>query len=247
MNREGRIELKALLDNRFAPITFRFGFVECPFHRFADAFASWQKELDVKFGTTTEMAHFSAPLSAALLRLDPLTTPLDRYLLVETQSEWTAIFSNGLRVNDVFSPVSYLAKVLGCRGLEISCTPDRSAVPRKDIVRPYGATTFSLYGPQKTDWLNGIRRISAYNEGDHWVFEAEGEIQPYEKAENYQKRKIVDRFTPELLEAYCRALGIDPFEEEFYRSSCLLARTTKRASPPGPAMSITEARSHLYI
>jgi len=239
--------LKALFDNQFAPITFRFGFVECPFPRFADAFVSWHRGLDIKFGTTTEMTHFNSPLVEALSRLEPLTTPLDRYLLVETRSEWSAIFSNGLRVNDVFSPVSYLAEALRCRGLEISCTPDRSAVPSEDIIRPYGATMFSLYGAQKTDWLNRIRRISAYNEGDHWVFQAKGEIQPYERVEHYQKRKIADRFTPELLESYCRALSIEPFEEKFYGSRCLLAETTKRAAPPGPAMSIAEARSHLYL
>jgi hypothetical protein len=106
---------------------------------------------------------------------------------------------------------------------------------------------FSLYGPQKTDWLNRIRSISARNEGDHWVFESEGEIQPYEKAEHYEKRKTVERFTPELLESYCRALGIEPFDENFYGSSCLLVETTKRAAPPGPAMSIAEARPHLYL
>jgi hypothetical protein len=244
---EDRVKLRSLLDNKLAPITFRFGFVECPFLQFADAFVSWQRKLDATFGTHTEVTHFNAPLAAALLRLEPLTTPLDRYLLAETRSEWSAIFSNGLRVNDVFSPVSYLAEVLRCRGLEIACTPDRSVVRRKDIIQPYGATMFSLYGPQKTDWLNRIRRISAYNEGDHWVFQAEGEIQSYEQAEHYQKRRIVDRFTPELLESYCGALGIEPFEEKFYGSSCLLAETIKRAAPLGPAMSIAEARSHLYL
>jgi hypothetical protein len=193
------------------------------------------------------MTYLEAPLAQALSRLEPLTTPANKDLLTQTHSDWTAIFSNGLRVNDVSSAVGHLPQVLQCRGLEISCTPDRSAVPRKDIIRPYGATTFSLYGPEKTDWLNRTRRISSYNEGDHWVFEAAGEIQHYEKTEHYQKRKIVDRFTPELLESYCGALGIEPFNENFYASSCLLAQTTKRAASPGPVMSISEARSHLYL
>lgn len=242
------MELKALLDNRFAPITFRFGFVDCPFPRFSDAFVSWRKKLDAKFGTHAEMTHFSAPLDVALLRLEPLTDPQDRYLLAETRSDWSAIFANGLRINDVFSPVSYLAEVLGCRGLEVSCTPDRSAVPTKDIIRPYGATTFSLYGPQKTDWLNRIRRISAHNEGDHWVFQAEGEIQPYERVEQYKKRKIADRFTPVMLESYCGALGIELFNPGFYGERCLLEYTTRRAaSAQGPIMSVAEARSHVHI
>ena len=32
-----------------------------------------------------------------------------------------------------------------------------------------------------------------------WEFVALGEVQPYEQTENYRKRKIVDRFTPEML------------------------------------------------
>jgi hypothetical protein len=39
----------ALLDNAYAPITFSYGFVECPFARLSDVFVSWRKEIDVKF------------------------------------------------------------------------------------------------------------------------------------------------------------------------------------------------------
>jgi hypothetical protein len=102
---------------------------------------------------------FSAPLPAALLRLEPLTTPQDRYVLIETHSSWTAIFSNGLRVNDVGSPVAHLPTILKCRGLEISCVPDRSDRHAKDGLQIYGAVVFTLYGSEKTDWLNRIRHV----------------------------------------------------------------------------------------
>lgn len=77
-------------------------------------------------------------MSDALLQLEPLTTPLDRYLLIETRSGWSAVFSNGLRVNDVSSPVSYLRIVLKCRGLEVIYVPDRSGTTVKDALRVYG-------------------------------------------------------------------------------------------------------------
>src|SRR6266446_7908132 len=76
------------------------------------------------------------PLETALLSLQPLTTPLDRYLLVETKSNWTAIFANGLRVNDVFSPVSHRPLRLNCRGLEVGYAMElriRAARTTKDI------------------------------------------------------------------------------------------------------------------
>jgi hypothetical protein len=58
--------MKALLDNRFAPITFTWGFVERPFAQFSAAFIRWQNELDTKFDSRTERKNFRAPLSESL-------------------------------------------------------------------------------------------------------------------------------------------------------------------------------------
>ncbi len=240
------VRMKALLENTFAPITFQFGFVECPFDEFSQAFTTWQAEIDSTFGTRTAQQRFAAPLSDALSSLEPLTTPLDRYLLIETRSRWTAVFANGLRVNDVSSPVSYLPTLLGCRGLEVAVIPDRSGKNAKDALQVYGAVAFGLYGSEKTDWLNRIRRVAVTNDVTGWEFGAKGEIQPYEKTETYREQKVVDRFTVEMLESYCGALGIVVFDESFYGGQCLVSQI-KRTTPPGPTMSISEARSHLYL
>jgi hypothetical protein len=238
--------MKALLEHKFAPTTFHVGFVECPFDEFSRAFTGWQKGSDEKFGTRTETSRVNASLPDALLKLEPLTTPLDRYLLIETRSCWTAVFSNGLRANDVFSPVSYLPTLLGCRGLEVASVPDRSRNGVKDGLQIYGAVGFGLYGPKKTDWLNRIRHVAVTNDVTGWEFSANGEIQPYENTDNYRKRNVVDRFTVEMLESYCAALGIEVFEASFYGGQCLVSHT-KRTTSPGPMMSISEARSHLYL
>jgi hypothetical protein len=237
---------KALLDNAYAPITFSFGFIQSPFDKFSEAFTSWQKEICSEFSVGIEFTHFSAPLIEALLRLEPLRTLADRYLLIETRSNWTAIFSNGLRVNDVVSPVSYLSEVLKCQGLTVNSVPDRSRRAGKDGLQIYGAVTFTLYGSEKTDWLNRIRHVGVTKDVDCWEFAAQGEIQPYEKLERYQERKLVDRFTVEMLDSYCASLGIRLFDANFYGGQCLLA-LAKRAKNPGTSMSIAEARSHLYL
>jgi hypothetical protein len=236
----------ALLNNTCAPTTFSFGFVRSPIAQFSEAFISWQQEIFSKSAAEIEFTPFSAPLPAALLRLEPLTSPQGRYLLVETQSNWSAIFSNGLRANDVFSPVSYLSEVLKCCGLLVNSTPDRSHRAGKDGLQIYGAVTFTLYGPEKTDWLNRIRHVGVTKDVGGWEFAAEGEVQAYERTESYQKRELVDRFSVEMLESYCKALGIELFNANFYGGQCLLSHS-KRATPVGPAMSISEARSHLYL
>jgi hypothetical protein len=165
--------MKYLLNNEFAPITFTFGFVESPFARFSEEFLRWQNQLDQKFGTQSERKIFSEPLAKSLSTLSPLTTPADRYLLTETKSAWSAIFANGLRVNDVYSPVTFLATVLKCRGLQIRAIPDRSKNAADDEVQIYGAIDVSLYGPDPTDWLNRIRTISVANDVGGWKFNSQ--------------------------------------------------------------------------
>lgn len=238
-------KMKALLENEFAPVTWTCGFVECSFPEFSAMFTRWQQEIDTKFGTHTTVHRFHGSLPGALVRLEPLTTPLDRYLLIETRSNWSAIFANGLSVNDLHSPVSCLPTVLRCRGLEVACVPDRSNMRAKDALQIYGAVTFGLYGPEETDWLNRIRHVGVANDVGGWEFTAGGEIQSYERTEDYGARKVVDRFTPQMLESYCSALGIRLFDGDFYGGECLVSRVKRTRL--GPTMSIAEARAHLYL
>ena len=132
--------------------------------------------------------------------------------------------------------------------LEVFCVPDRSKNYPKDALQVYGAVVFTLYGPEHDDWTNRIRHIAVTNDVSGWEFTAQGDVQPYEQTENYRKRKIADRFMPDMLESYCAALGIDLFNPRFYGQQSLLGHTTGRtASAQGPTMSIAEARSHVHI
>jgi len=239
--------MHSLLNTDFAPVTFRFGFIETSFAILCDAFTEWQKNLDEKFGLFTEFNSFVGPLASAFSTLEPLTTPLDRYLLVETRSDWTAIFANGLRGNDVASPVSYLPSVLKCRGLEVGHAPDLSHTDRKTGIRRWGHTLFALYGPEKTDWLNRIRSLRVWNDAEGWEFSSEGEVQFFEEPEQYKSQKIRERFSPAMLERYCKALGIELNDEEFYGPRSCSVRITGRKAAGNLSMSISEARSTLDL
>jgi hypothetical protein len=137
---------------------------------------------------------------------------------------------------------------LGCRGLEIACVPDRSGCAGKDGIQIYGAVKFALYGPDNTDWFNRIRSIALTNDVSGWEFVAQGEVQTYEQTENYERPRMIDRFTPDMLESYCAAIGIELFNPDFYGKQNLLQHATKRAArAAGPVMSIAEARLNLHI
>jgi hypothetical protein len=89
--------------------------------------------------------------------------------------------------------------------------------------------------------------VSVRNDVSGWEFVAEGAVQLFEQVEKYREPKVVDRFTPEMLESYCDALGIELFDPTFYGGSSLLSQNTKRLAQRGLTMSIAEARSHLYL
>ena len=240
--------IRPLLNNEFAPVTFKLGFIETQFSSLCDAFKKWFEKIDAKFpGLQTDFTPLSAPLDTAILSLEPLTTPLDRYLLVETKSNWTAIFANGLRVSDVASPASYLPTVLNCRGLHVGHQPDFSKSKRKDLIRKWGSTLFTLYGPNETDWLNRIRHLHVSNDVGGWTFDESGEPQPFEEAEAYSRRRIRDRFTFEMLERYCKALGIELNEDEFYGPRSCAVRITGQKHRGDLALSIAEAKSHVDL
>src|SRR5260370_18783117 len=121
--------------------------MEISFSEYCKAFTSWWKRLEIDFKTFS----FEADLKEAMLRLEPLQNPQNRYLITETRSRWTAIFSNSRLGSDVTSGVSHLCKVLGCHGVEIQCSPSLTKREVNKIsILIYAATSFTLVGPPAT-------------------------------------------------------------------------------------------------
>src|SRR5262249_10075236 len=78
---------------------------------------------------------------------------------------------------------------------------------------------------------NHERTLQVVNDGGQWRFEAYGSVLPFEQPERYKVRPIRKRFTPEMLEAYCSALGIRLFDERFYGPRCALFHSTQQLPP----------------
>jgi hypothetical protein len=235
--------MEALLNNERAPVTFGGGFIEIPFSEYCNAFASWWKQLGIDFETFS----FEAGLKEAMLRLEPLQTPQNRYLVTETRSRWTAIFSNSRGGSDVTSAVSHLCRVLSCRGVTIQCSPSLTKREgNKTAIVSYPATSFTLDGPHGTEWLNEIRHVSTRKDGGPWKFFQRGEVQPFEQVEHYENKHLRDRFTPEMLESYCAALGIVAFDATFYGPRSFLLHQLKKFPSTSPKVTFQEAQAKLY-
>ena len=183
----------------------------------------------------------------ALLRLEPLITPPRRELLVKTKSSWTAYFDNGTNGGDPTGPIGYLAQRLKCRGLAVRCVPHTLRDESSDAKGTYGSMQFGLFAPEPREWLNYERAITAANDGGKWVFITTGTIQPYETPERYNAKRIRDRFTDEMLEDYCRALGIELFDPDFYGPEGLLVEVLDPLPPRHVPLSLAEARLRIGL
>lgn len=233
----------SLLENRFAPITFACAFIEAPMSLACETIVKWRQGHQI--GVKEES--IEAPLSIALHFLEPLTTLRRRELLVSTASSWTAYFDNSARGGDPSGTASQLALVMKCRSLCVQCVPDTLLSDGQGAVGTFGAVTFELFAPEQREWLNYERAVAVVNDGGHWTFREEGKPLPFERIERYRAKKIKDRFTPELLEEYCMALGIRLFSEDFYGPQAVLVTITDPLPEGHKAISLNEARLSLGL
>lgn len=195
-----------LLSNKFSPITDEIGFVEAE----PEAVRDWlvARASDDITGTRTGFSTLRTALSALL----PLVYWPCRFLVVPTRSSWCAYFDNTTTGTDTSGVVGALSEALGTRAVRAVAVPNTIHGRRGR----YGATIFTLYGPERREWLNVVRNVYAMNDGGRWDFEASGEQQPFEKSDAYLARRIRDRFTRDMLRDYLHALGIDVARNEFY-------------------------------
>lgn len=241
-------EMKGLLlDERWAPVTSEMGFLEAGAEHAARAFGAWQASLEDSRGTSVQVRPVSGPLEQALSALLPLTdAERRRYLFMPTRSPWTAYLDNDWRGTDAASAMSVMARTLGCRGMRVVAVPHTL---RKDKGR-YGAVMLAVYGPHQTHWLNHLRTLHAANDGGRWVFGQSGEPFPFEKLEQYQARRVRDRFTFDMLKQYLGHLGLRPFEEDFFLpegSPAWLVEKTGPVYPTQKEFTLAQVREDLGL
>jgi hypothetical protein len=238
-------EMKGLLlDDRWAPVTSDMGFLEWDAERAARAYAEWQAGLLAPRGGAVETRPVAGSLEQVLSALLPLISgEKPRCLFIPTRSAWTAYIDNGWRGTDVGGPMRYMSRTLGCRGMRVGAVPHTL---RKDKGR-YGIVVLEVYGPRQTNWLNYLRSLYVANDGGRWVFGQSGEPFPFEKVEQYQARRVRDRFTFDMLKEYLRHLGLSPFDEDFYLPEGAPAWLVEKTGPffaANKEYTLAQAREH---
>lgn len=236
--------MKFLLDNQYAPTTFCWGFVEAPFESATSVFESWSASTFGRYGIAFETVRYKGTLAVLLDKLYPVTGPANREMLMETKLEWTAYFDNMWNGGDPVSRVGQMCDMLKCRGVAVTCCPHRNLEGGRGV---FGAVQFQLFAPHETDFINHLRYVGVTSDGDEWEFSATGSVQPYEETLEYGAHRVRDRFTPEMLERYCKVLGIDLFNPDFYGPNAMMIVNKTPLRPGSPCLSREEAISKLGL
>lgn len=237
--------MKFLLQNKFAPTTLGFGFLQCDWDQAKHSFELWLSQL----GRLLDVGSLQGSLDSMLQMLEPLRPSKDKDLLTRTKNKWVAYFGNGAFGSDADPVISHLATRIRCVGVTFKCIPDRRKARLMHHAREsYGSVCLQIFGPEEKNYSNSVRTICAARDGARWVFENRGEMQPFEDPSFYGMAKIADRFPPELLDRYLQALGIDAFDEQFYeQDGLLLTRDTRDYHNPKVLKPYTFAEIQLKM
>lgn len=222
-----------------APITWSVGFLNLPCEEAGDALASWRRR-NLEPGEELTVTALDLGWPEAASRLAPLTTiRYPRELVVQTADPaWSAYLTCSANGTDAVSAMSYLAGAEKVHALSIACIQDQSRSGG-----PWGAVQFELYGPIETDFMNYVRTIGVVNDEGRWRFDTGGTPQAFEEPEQYTARLVRNRFTPEMLDRYCREFGLRVFDTDFFDTGTAVLHEQSFPVPPGESvLSLDEAR-----
>lgn len=220
-----------LLEDRWAPVTSAMGFLEMEAEQAARACAAWQEEQVAPRGMRLRVRSVPGSLEQVLSALLPLSEPeVLRRLFLPTRGPWTGYVDNGALGTDAAGPMSHLALSLGRRSLNVVAVPHSYRWGKG----AYGAVVLDMFGPSQPGGHNSLRALSARHFGSRWVFEESGTPFPFERREQYARKRERDRFTLDLLREYLGHLGLAPFEEDFYLPGGAPAWLVERTGPVLP-------------
>jgi hypothetical protein len=123
------------------------------------------------------------------------------YLLVQTAAPgWIAVW-----------PAAH-GGFQGFRSITVIAATDvRGSATRNE---KYGSLQIAEYNPadRSSEWGVWVARDG----GSRWSFGRLGPVQPFEDLEAYERHLVRERFTGQMLVDYCSALGLRPFDDDFY-------------------------------
>lgn len=236
-------EAGQLFGGRWLPVTTHLTFLEGSVEDLVECFLGFRgpRVLELTGGHPLRVRPVTGDLEGLLEKLEPLDLESGprRYLFIPCAAPtapgvpWTCLLDNNWRGTDrgIASPFTFR----GFRSVSISsspCTWDRAT--NRGF---YGIQEFGMYWADPEHGYQGISGrsvgIAQFETIRKWDFVDHGEPLPFEDLQRYTARRVRDRFDQQLLVRYAAAVGLRPFDEDFYapdRSAVIVEHT----EPPRP-------------
>lgn len=235
---------------RYRPVVDSVGFIQAPIAETVAALDTWAKEIGALKGVGAPIVTNPGRGIESLEAIAPVTlNDSRRKLLIQTVNpEWTAFFSSDRQGADS-GHTAFMAGRLNTRAVYVSCHPHTVPTEPRTPNSPagwqasVGLTVYSKAEAEPGSWFDVVRDIQLHRDSSRWRLHQSGAVQPFERPEEYNNRKVADRFPPELLDEYCQAMGLRVFDSEFFNGPALLV-----TSPPTfqTTWSVSFEEAHKY-
>ena len=205
---------------KYAPVTTEFSVISTTLDAVLDHWVGWQR------GIWEQFNGWKVPLitveGSFIDKLDALL-PLDSQarLLVETADGQLAVFCNFSQTNGS-TDARYLATEFKLTETRVVLCKDgkNGKIESGDSVQ-FCVTDYAA--PVVDGWHPAGRYVAAHKES-RWEWDEFGPPYPFEDLEAYKAKRIKDRLTPEMVEAYCNHLGIALFDPDYYCGKAVITR-----------------------
>ncbi len=234
----------ALLGNRFAPATFKFGFLRADLEQAIHHYVRWQHAIL----RMVSKKSVTGPLDVKLEQILPLQEFGERMLFSATQSDWLAIFDNGVVSGTANNVVAILSEKMRTSGLAITDIPNtftQSGTPFDRGV--WGAVAMSAYDRLDSgEW--GLRRaISLRNDVSGWKFQQIGAPWDFEDIRRYNLKPKKNRLDSDLLASYFGHFGIRIYDKSFYDGPGIATYSRFPLNPKAKTFELGELQKKMRI
>src|SRR5262249_36881793 len=112
--------------------------------------------------------------------------------------------------------MTILTDRLQCEGLVLRCANDQRMYSSRDQEDHLTHLGFEFFRPGPEPSVGPSRAVSLYQYYGKSKFTAGGPPLPAEELSRYDTVPTKDRLTLDLIDSYCRPLGLAPLEPDFY-------------------------------
>ena len=210
------------------PLTRALTFIEGGVDEVVDAWMGWRgRGTLIRTGYPMRARPIRGDLEQQLQQLLPFVSPMSRKTLFTPTADpipaaavpggpWVCILNDNWVAGGAKDSAGGLAP-RGFRAITVESSPSSLDVEKN--IGFYGLHRLGVYwhDPTKKFEIGGRSiGVAQFENIRTWNFVDHGEPLPFEDAHHYTAKKVQDRFTQEMLIQYCAALGLRPFDADFY-------------------------------